>query len=101
MGFSLLSEYEQAEAATFSLDEAAHLSLANRTIGALSKQLEGYPGAITRQIAGRRLTHTIPTATNVSAMTSPFVTGSPSHNAPNSNANIGVKKTNTEILVAG
>src|SRR3989344_2036563 len=43
----------------------------------------------------RRFTSTIPAAT------SPGVTGSPSHSAPNSSANTGVRNTNTEILVAG
>lgn len=51
--------------------------------------------------AARRFTSTMPAATSTSAATSPGVTGSPSHSAPNSSANTGVRNTNTEILVAG
>ncbi len=51
--------------------------------------------------AGLRFTSTMPAATSASAASSPGVTGSPSHPAPASNANTGVRKTNTEIFVAG
>ena len=48
---------------------------------------------------GLRFTSTMPAATSTSAPTRPAVTGSPSHQAPNSRANTGVRNTNTDSLV--
>ncbi len=62
---------------------------------------DGFTRRPAAQAADFRLTSTMPTATAASAPNKPGVMLSLSQSAPNSSANRGVKKTNTEILVAG